>query len=292
MHTVRLMAYAKINLFLDITGRRDNGYHEIDGVMQTIDLFDEIILTTCSGEGIEVICDSRFAPDGKENIVYRAAEKYLIVNHIKAAIKIELIKNIPSPSGLGGGSADAAAVLRGLNGIYRKMNSERLEKLALTIGSDVPFCIRGGTQRVRGVGEILDALKPLKSCYIVIACGNDEMPTPAAYKALDEKFGGFCGENSGGTADYFEFGKSLDGGNDFAPKMYNIFENVTLDACPSVSSIKESLAQSGALGTLMSGSGPAVFGIFDSMESAALASNKLLETGAFSKVCKPVFDYR
>ena len=292
MHTVRLMAYAKINLFLDITGRRDNGYHEIDGVMQTIDLCDEIILTTCSGEGIEVICDSRFAPDGKENIVYRAAEKYLIVNHIKAAIKIELIKNIPSPSGLGGGSADAAAVLRGLNGIYRKMNSERLEKLALTIGSDVPFCIRGGTQRVRGVGELLDPLSPLKSCYVVIACGSDEMPTPAAYKALDEKFGGFCGENSGGTADYFEFVKSLDDINNFAPKMYNVFENVTLDACPSVSVIKESLAQSGALGTLMSGSGPAVFGVFDSMESAALASDKLLKTGAFSKVCKPIFNYR
>jgi 4-diphosphocytidyl-2-C-methyl-D-erythritol kinase len=292
MKTVKLSAYAKINLFLDITGRRENGYHEIDGVMQTVDLCDEIVLTTWSGEGIEVVCDSSYAPDGKENIVYRAAEKYLIANNIRSAVKIELIKNIPSPSGLGGGSADAAAVLRGLNGIYRKMNPERLEQLALSVGSDVPFCIRGGTQRVRGVGEVLEQLKPLKNCYIVIACGRDEMPTPAAYKALDEKYGGFYGENSGGTSDYFDFENSLEGGNDFALQMYNIFENVTLDVCPSVAVIKGSLMQSGALGTLMSGSGPAVFGIFDSADDADLASKKLFETGVFSKVCKPVFNYR
>ena len=100
MHTVNLSAYAKINLFLDITGRRENGYHEIDGVMQTVDLCDEITMTVESGEGIEVVCDSAYAPDGKENIVYRAAEKYLIANDIEASVKIALTKNIPAPAGM------------------------------------------------------------------------------------------------------------------------------------------------------------------------------------------------
>ena len=102
MHILKLSAYAKINLFLDITGRRENGYHEIDGVVQTVDLCDEIILTVGEGEEIEVMCDSAYAPDGKENIVYRAAEKYLSANDITANVKIELAKNIPSPAGMGG----------------------------------------------------------------------------------------------------------------------------------------------------------------------------------------------
>lgn len=292
MYTVELSAYAKINLFLDITGRRDNGYHEIDGVMQTVDLSDNITLTVSEGEGIEVICDSAYAPDGKENIVYRAAEKYLIANHIKAAVKIELVKNIPSPSGLGGGSADAAAVLRGLDRIYRRMSPEKLEEIALSIGSDVPFCICGGTQRVRGVGEILDELPPLKNCCIVVACGNETMSTPDAYRALDKKNGGFYGESSGGTADFSAFGEAFERGDDFSAEMYNIFESVTVESCPSVAHIKKLLTDHGALGALMSGSGPSVFGIFDSEEKAVLAAEKLKDINVFSKACRPVRRYR
>lgn len=290
MKTVNLSAYAKINLFLDITGRRENGYHEIDGVMQTVDLCDEITMTVEGGEGIEVICDSAYAPDGKENIVYRAAEKYLIANDIEAAVKIALTKNIPSPAGMGGGSADAAAVLRGLNGIFRKMTTAELEALALSIGSDVPFCISGGTQRVRGVGEMLDELPDLKDCYIVVACGKDEMPTPAAYKALDGKYGNFEGANSGGTRDFSEFEAGLEKG-EFADKMYNVFECVTLGACPSTVQIKESLKKSGALGTLMSGSGPSAFGIFTSEVDASNAAEALKREGIFAKVCRPVGRY-
>ena len=291
MKTVSLSACAKINLFLDITGRRENGYHEIDGVMQTVDLCDEIVLTVWHGEGIEVTCNSEFAPDGKENIVYRAAEKYLSANDIEAAVRIELAKNIPSPAGMGGGSADAAAVLRGLNGIFRKMTTSELEALALSIGSDVPFCVSGGTQRVRGVGEALEALPDLKDCYIVVACGKDEMPTPAAYKALDERYGGFSGENSGGTADLSAFSKALEKGIGFSGEMYNVFECVTLGACPSTVQIKESLAKGGALGTLMSGSGPSAFGIFESESAAVTVAETLRNEGIFAKVCRPVGRY-
>lgn len=290
MKTVKLSAYAKINLFLDITGRRENGYHEIDGVMQTIDLWDEIILTVDNGEGIEVVCDSTFAPGGKENIVYRAAEKYLHENNIEAAVKIELTKNIPSPAGMGGGSADAAAVLRGLNEVFRKMSTEELENVALTIGSDVPFCISGGTQRVRGVGEVLDKLPDLCDCFIVVGCGKDEMPTPAAYKALDERYGNFEGENSGGTYDFSGFEASLEN-CDFSDKMYNIFECVTVEKCPSTAKIKGILVEKGALGTLMSGSGPSVFGVFADGSNAVAAKEALTKEGFFAKVCRPVGRY-
>ena len=290
MKTVKLSAYAKINLFLDITGRRENGYHEIDGIMQTVDLCDEITMTVGEGEGIDVICDSAFAPDGKENIVYRAAEKYLITNDIEASVKIELTKNIPSPAGMGGGSADAAAVIRGLNGIFRKMSTEELETLALSIGSDVPFCISGGTQRVRGVGEELEAFPDLCDVYIVVGCGKDEMPTPMAYRALDGMYGNFEGENMGGTEDFSAFVAALRGG-DFADKMYNIFERVTLEKCPSTSRIKDILTECGADGAIMSGSGPSAFGVFKSETSANKAAAALKEEGVFAKVCLPVKRY-
>ena len=290
MKTVKLSAYAKINLFLDITGRRENGYHEIDGVMQTVDLCDDITLTVDAGEGIDVVCDSAFAPGGKDNIVYRAAEKYICQNGIEAAVKIELTKNIPSPAGMGGGSADAAAVLRGLNGIYAKMTDEELEELALSIGSDVPFCIKGGTQRVRGIGEMLDRLGDLRDCFIVVGCGKDEMPTPAAYKALDLKYGNFDGENRGGTRDFSGFETALQKG-DFADKMYNIFECVTVEKCPSTARIKEILEEKCTLGALMSGSGPSAFGVFKSENDALAAKEALSKEGFFAKVCKPVGRY-
>lgn len=291
MHTVKLSAYAKINLFLDITGRRDNGYHEMDGIMQTVDLCDDIILTVSEGEGIEVVCNSSFAPTGKENIVYRAAEKYLSANGITANVKIELTKNIPSPAGMGGGSADAAAVLRGLNGIYRKMSPEKLEEMALSIGADVPFCVRGGTQRVRGVGEILDRLPDLKDCYIVVACGKDKMPTPVAYKALDKKYNDFSGENSGGTAAFLAFYSALENGQEFASKMYNIFECVTLDACPSTAEIKKIMLENNALGSLMSGSGPSAFGVFETLADAEKAAEAVGKCGYFCKICRPIERY-
>ena len=289
MKTVKLSAYAKINLFLDITGRRENGYHEIDGVMQTVDLCDDITLAVSEGEGIEVLCNSSYAPAGKENIVYRAAEKYLLANDIIAKVKIELTKNIPSPAGMGGGSADAAAVLRGLNGIYNKMSPEQLEEMALSIGADVPFCVRGGTQRVRGVGEVLDALPDLKDCYIVVACGKDEMPTPVAYKALDIKYNNFVNENSGGTADLSDFYNALE--SNFASRMYNIFECVTLDVCPSTAEIKELMLKNKALGSLMSGSGPSAFGIFDDINDAEKAADAIKKQGFFCKICRPVGRY-
>ena len=291
MHTIKLSSYAKINLFLDITGRRENGYHEIDGVMQTVDLCDDIILAVSDGEGIEVFCDSGFAPNGKENIVYRAAEEYLSANGITANVKIELTKNIPSPAGMGGGSADAAAVLRGLNQIYNRMSREQLEKMALSIGADVPFCISGGTQRVRGVGEVLDALPDLEDCYIVVAVGKDEMPTPMAYKALDVKYNDFEGDNAGGTKEFAPFYNSLEKRQAFAPEMYNIFEWVTLDACPSTVEIKKLMLRGGALGSLMSGSGPSAFGIFDSEEKAEKTAEIIKNQGFFCKICRPVVRY-
>ena len=159
------------------------------------------------------------------------------------------------------------------------------------IGSDVPFCVQGGTQRVRGVGERLDELADLKDLYFVVACGKDEMPTPAAYKALDEKYNGFFDENGGGTSDFSGFYDALGDGKSFASKMYNIFECVTLEACPSTVEIKNTLLEMGAVGSLMSGSGPSAFGVFELESDAEKAVDAIRSKGFFCKLCRPIGRY-
>ena len=279
MKKITESAPAKLNLFLDVTSKRENGYHEVDSVMQTVSLCDEINIEIDDGIGIEVICDSPYAPAGKDNIIWRAADKYLSENKINASLKIELVKKIPSPAGMGGGSADAAAVLRGLNRHFGAMSYDELVKLALSIGSDVPFCLRGGTQRVRGLGERLDLFYDLPPmCIFLIAVSGEDVATPAAYKELDAKYDSFkdyCPSHSpDGLIDALN-GSDLKA---ISREMFNIFEDVVLPHCPKAANAKKIMLENGAIGAMMSGSGATVFGIFDDDdEERALYVKETLE---------------
>ena len=283
-------APAKLNLFLDVTGRRENGYHEIDSIMQTVSLCDEIRMEIDGGCGIDVICESPFAPDGKDNIMWRAADKYLSENKINTSLKIELVKKIPSPAGMGGGSADAAAVLRGLNAHFCAMRYDDLVELALKVGSDVPFCLNGGTQRVRGLGEKLEPINgPTDETVFLIAVSGEDVPTPEAYKSLDVKYSDFEDYRSSRVPN--DLIAAINNHNRWADRnvMFNIFEDVVLPQCPKAANAKKIMYDSGALGAMMSGSGASVFGVFKSgdEEKLMISKKKLEESGVMVYTAKP-----
>lgn len=279
MTKIRELAPAKLNLFLDVTSKRENGYHEIDSVMQSVSLCDEIIMEIDNGDGIEVSCSSPFAPSGSDNIVWRAADRYLNANKIKAALKIELVKNIPSPAGMGGGSSDAAAVLRTLNNVFKAMSYEDLVSLALKIGSDVPFCLKGGAQRVRGIGEILEPIQTFpKAVNFVIAVSGEDVPTPSAYKRLDAMYNDFRGYIPQNTPRAVIDFLNDDDLASACRGMYNIFEDAVLPYCPKAANAKKILLESGSRGAMMSGSGATVFGVFSENDGdKALYAKKKLE---------------
>ncbi len=291
MKEIRVKAYAKLNLFLNITAKMDNGFHEIDSVMQTVSLADELCIRVDESDTAEITvrCDSAYAPEGRDNIVYRAAEQFLERVGTTARVDIDLVKNIPSPAGMGGGSADAAAILRGLNLLFGKFTAGELETIAAEIGSDVPFCVRGGTSISKGRGELLTPAEPIVDCFIVVGCGGDKMPTPRAFRMLDEKYDGFKGERKFSTAESFL--KSIGCPKKMSDALYNIFEEVTSEECPSVVKIKREILDGGALGVLMSGSGPSVFGIFEDEKRAEEVAEKIRLGGNFARVCTPIKRY-
>ena len=186
MHRIKTKAYAKINLYLDIVSKQNTGFHDVESVMQTVSLADDLVIDVTESQSTEisVSCDSSYAPSGSDNIIYRAAELYLKRAEKSARVSVSLTKNIPSPAGMGGGSADAAAILRALNETYGSFSTEELESLAAEIGSDVPFCIRGGTQIAKGRGEKLSPCREMPECYIVVACGGEGLSTPLAYRKI------------------------------------------------------------------------------------------------------------
>lgn len=291
MKRIRLEAYAKINLFLDVKSKLDNGFHTIESVMQTISLAD--VVDICAEESdrteINVFCESGYAPNGEDNIVYQAAKVYLDNVGITAKVSISLDKRIPSPAGMGGGSADAAAVLRGLNVIFERLDTDALEALAASIGSDVSFCVCGGTQLATGRGEVLSECMELPDCFIVIACGEEKIKTPYAYKMLDEKYENFTiAREKSGIEDFLS---SISDLYSMSKALYNIFEEVAMPLCGSIEDLKNAMTSSGASGTLMCGSGPAVFGIFDDEASAVKAVAKIKSNGNFAALCKPVKAY-
>lgn len=288
---VSIRAYAKINLYLDVVSKLNNGFHGIESVMQTVSLADEVTVSARDAQSteIKVICDSHFAPDGEENIAYRAAKIYLDRAGVNASVVVKIRKNIPSPAGMGGGSADAAAVLRGLDLIFERFDISELEELASHVGSDVPFCIKGGTQISEGRGELLASCPDMPKCYFVIGCGKDLLSTPEAYRMLDERYGGFSEWRA--ESGLGKFIDSLSSIEDTSRALYNVFESVTVPVCPSVAVIKNILSDSGALGTLMCGSGPAVFGIFTDEETASKAASNVEKAGFFSSVCTLIQNY-
>lgn len=278
-------AYAKINLFLDIDSKRENGYHNIVSIMHTVDLYDNITVETEKGDEkiITVTCDDSTIPCGKDNLVYKAASLYPISGNID----IHINKNIPMSAGLAGGSADAAATLIALNDISDKpLDIDELCNIGAKLGADIPFCIKKGACLVEGIGEILTPIEPMPSYPMVIAREGEGMSTPEAYRQLDVKYNDFKNYNVNyGLLDILKNEKKSP--KEFCRGLFNIFEAAVEPQRPSVSKIKQTMLQNGAAGAMMSGSGTSVFGIFENEEDAKKCTEILQCQGAFAYFCYP-----
>lgn len=265
MKTVTETAYAKINLGLDILGRRDDGYHEVNMIMQSVSLSDEITITKGSGAGrIEISCNLHNLSCGPDNLAYRAAA--LLAGHcdIIPNVHIALNKKIFLAAGLAGGSSDAAAVLRGLNRYWDlNLENHELERLAAQLGSDIPFCIEGGTMRASGRGEKLARLEDLPTTFVVLAKPrNLEVSTAWVYKNYNK-------DRVIQPPRIWQLQNKLrKGARALVPYMANVLETVTIPAHPVIAAIKAKMLSAGAYYSLMSGSGPTVFGLADNRQAA------------------------
>ena len=284
MNAVKEKAYAKINLYLDCIGKREDGFHDIVTVMHSVSLCDEITVAKL-GEGkssIRLELDgNRRLPSDNRNLAYAAAEMFLSRAGIKADILIRLDKHIPISSGLAGGSTDAAATLRALNRLYGRCFTDRaLLAMAAELGSDVPYCLVGGTALCEGRGERITRLPSSVRLHTVIAVDNEHVSTPWAYCALDRKYSDFDGSVPRGEMGYLgDLESFLNGGSFPSRGLYNVFENVVLDACPGALAIKNRMLELGAVSAVMSGSGPSVFGIFKDAQDATAAQHTLAAEG-------------
>ena len=275
-------ANAKINLHLDVTSLRDDGFHDIVSLMHSVELSDMIFFDVAeSPESIIALnCSDETLPNDESNLVYRAAKLFLDRASITAKLDIFIDKKIPIGAGLGGGSSDAAAILRGLNKIFASFNREELLNIAAELGSDVPFCLIGGTAICTGRGENMTEVDVDPHLCLVIAKGQESVSTPKAYRALDEKYNSFLDGSYHPRNGLLE--KIIDTLREQKnPKeLYNIFEQVT--DIDDVKIIKEIMIKNKAEVSLMSGSGPSVFGIFPDAMSAFDAMNELEQSGYFA----------
>ena len=294
-----LSANAKINLFLDITSRRPDGYHEIQSVMQTVSLSDTVEVLRIP-EGIELSGNLPFLSYGENNLAYRAAAVFLASlkereNAPLGGIRIHLEKRIPLEAGLAGGSADAAAVLRGMNALYgTPFETEELCRIGKRIGADVPFCIVGGTKAISGIGDLISPSAPMPDALLVIAKRGTGVSTPAAYGALDRLYDNFdIGKGYIPHSDTLEILKRGLGAGDLLETcngFYNIFESVVLKEHEGAAFLKDALLRKGAIAAMMSGSGPSVFGVFRDIDAAESAAKELNRPSkdAVAFVARPV----
>ncbi len=281
MISLRARAFAKLNLYLDITGRRADGYHLIETVMHSISLHDLVTVRLSRGSGISISCGRGDVPTDSRNTAYRAAELFLKEAGASARVDISIEKHIPSGAGLGGGSADAAAVLSLMNfGLGFPLNMGGIMKAAARVGADVPFCAAGGTKLCRGIGEEISELPELDgrlneiyNKYFVVAKPDFSCPTGEAYGKYDSD-----PPPPRGGLDRFR--AALPGG--FAPEMYNVFQKLYADE--RIESLCGRLTGLGAEGAVLTGSGSAVFGVFSDYEQAE-AAVKELSGCCFKRLC-------
>ena len=287
---MELCAYAKINLYLDVTAKRPNGYHDIVSIMQTVDLCDTLSLRVDEkgSSGIVLRCDADLPCDGR-NLAYRAAETYFEGN-VPCKIEIDIQKRIPMQAGLAGGSADCAAVLRALNLHFGRYGEDELLALGARLGADVPFCLVGGTRITRGIGEIMQPCAPIPDCTLVIARGGSGVSTPWAYGALDAMYGDFCaqGRDSEQRLAYLTDAMQAGDLSAMTDGMYNIFESVVLPVHEVARDLKADMLAGGAIGAMMSGSGPSVVGIFADADAAQRVCDSITQKGLAAFVCKPI----
>lgn len=288
--TITRRAPAKINLYLEIKSKRLDGYHDIESVMQTVDLFDILTLTSREGHGsnITIECTNRAVPCDESNLCHRAARTFFdsaAIDNYDIAISID--KHIPMAAGLGGGSSDAAAVLLALNEIYDMvLTTEQLCDIGAKIGADVPFCIVQGISITRGIGDVFVSCEPLPDCFFVIACAGEGVSTPWAYKRLDEMYDFASREVS---ADRLATAIATGDITNIASVMTNIFESAVLPERETARLIRDTLESYGAKKAMMSGSGPSVFGVFADEAAAEKAAHFLKCKGITAHICKPYY---
>lgn len=269
-------APAKINLFLDIIGKLDNGYHSLFMVMQSIGLCDEVTVEICEENGIFLTCSDSRLPTDEKNIAYKAAKNFCEEANVKPKIRIHIEKKIPFAAGLAGGSADAAAVIVALNKLYKTdFSQSKLCEIGLAVGSDVPFCIVGGTCLSQNTGGVLSPLKPLKDCFIVLAKPEAGVSTAEAYAAADNTH--LYRPDSMRMLDACEKGDF----EHICKYAGNVFEQVI--EVPERVEFKRIMRKHGASLCQMSGSGPTVFSVFEEKESAENCAEEL------RKICSDVF---
>ena len=279
---MRLRAMAKINLGLDVIRKREDGYHEVRMIMQTVRMYDTLEIRKKQAPGISLRSNLPYVPSDERNLVYKAAKILMDEFHVEEGISMKLTKSIPVAAGMAGGSSDAAAV--GVNRLFRLgLSQEELMKRAVQVGADVPYCVMRGTALAEGIGEKLTPLPPMPECYVLIGKPGINVSTKTAYENL--------------RLDAIQRRPDIDGMiaairnqdlRSITEKMENVFEPGIMEKYPVISEIEKFMEERGALKAMMSGSGPTVFGIFEDREKMFAASEALKKSG----LAKTVFASR
>lgn len=273
MYEMRLRALAKINLGLDVLRRRDDGYHEVRMIMQTLKMYDKITIRKMKEPGIQLKSNLFYVPENESNLAYRAAKMLADEFQLAQGIFIDLQKFIPVAAGMAGGSSDAAAVLYGVNRMFQlNLSKRQLMERGVKIGADVPYCIMRGTVLAEGIGEKLTPLPPMPSCKVVVAKPQISVSTKFVYENL--KLGEVAAHPD---IDILLAGIREGDLHKVAANMGNVLETVTIPLYPVIAQIREEMMRLGALNAMMSGSGPTVFGLFDDDELAEQAYSELRE---------------
>ena len=292
MEKVVTKAYAKINLGLDVIRRRPDGYHDVKMIMQTVDLYDVLSISKKEDETITISSQKEELPINEDNLIYKAVKLMKDTYGFSGGVHVELVKNIPIAAGMAGGSTDAAAAMRAVNKLFDLNRPlEELEKIAVKIGADVPYCIQGGTVLSEGIGEVLTTLPDSPQCILLIAKPDISVSTKYVYENLNLP-------ELKKHPDIDAMKEAIKAGNlqGMIEQMDNVLASVTEEKYEIIDKIKQSMVKSGAVKAMMSGSGPTVFGIFETMVQAAGAFDAIKESGMareifISKFVNPKEEY-
>ena len=289
MDSIRLKARAKINLGLDVLGKREDGYHEVRMVMQTIGIYDRLILTKIPEEEIRITSNLAFLPVNENNLIYKAIKLLKDEYHFSGGVSVDLNKFIPVAAGMAGGSSDAAAVLYGMNRIHGLgLTKKELMERGVKIGADVPYCLMRGTALAEGIGEELTELPQMMRCPVLIAKPPISVSTKYVYEHLDAIEDPVHPDIDAMIADITAGDLHALGSH-----MGNILEDVTIQKYPVIAQIKELMRQNGAVVSMMSGSGPTVFGFFDDEETLQRAKRAVEASGLANRVqCTTIYNNR
>ena len=272
---MRLRALAKINLGLDVVGKRDDGYHEVRMIMQTIQMYDVLEIEKKKEPGIVLTTNIPYVPTDERNLVYKAAKMLMDEFKIKDGVNIYINKRIPIAGGMAGGSSDCATTLMGINQLFELgLSKEELMERGVKLGADVPYCVLGGTAIARGIGEVLTPLPAPADCHVIIAKPPVSVSTAYVYGHIKPL-------KITKRPDIEAMAQSIKDGDlkKMASLIYNVMEDVTVGEYPIISEIKQVMLDNGALNSIMSGSGPTVFGLFDDKEKAQQCVKTLEEKG-------------